>query len=53
LIINTFISGIPECEILEGGGTLVSFDLADVIYVNAGCTRRPKAGSIVSPMAGA
>ena len=26
-------------EIVEGDGTLVSFDEADVIYVNAGCTR--------------
>ncbi|WP_083742243.1 protein-L-isoaspartate O-methyltransferase family protein [Bradyrhizobium mercantei] len=26
-------------EIIEGDGTLVSFDPADVIYVNAGCTR--------------
>ncbi|WP_136626644.1 protein-L-isoaspartate O-methyltransferase family protein [Bradyrhizobium macuxiense] len=26
-------------ELVEGDGTLVPFDLADVIYVNAGCTR--------------
>jgi protein-L-isoaspartate(D-aspartate) O-methyltransferase len=26
-------------EIVEGDGALVSFDQADVIYVNAGCTR--------------
>ncbi|GKQ54969.1 protein-L-isoaspartate O-methyltransferase [Bradyrhizobium sp. Ce-3] len=26
-------------EIIEGDGTLASFDAADVIYVNAGCTR--------------
>src|SRR5713101_4469065 len=29
----------PNVEIIEGDGTLVSFDQADVIYVNAGCTR--------------
>jgi protein-L-isoaspartate(D-aspartate) O-methyltransferase len=29
----------PNVEILEGDGALVSFDEADVIYVNAGCTR--------------
>jgi protein-L-isoaspartate(D-aspartate) O-methyltransferase len=29
----------PNVEILEGDGTLVSFDEADVIYVNAGCTQ--------------
>jgi protein-L-isoaspartate(D-aspartate) O-methyltransferase len=29
----------PGVEIVEGDGALVSFDAADVIYVNAGCTR--------------
>jgi len=29
----------PNVEIVEGDGALVSFDKADVIYVNAGCTR--------------
>jgi protein-L-isoaspartate(D-aspartate) O-methyltransferase len=29
----------PTVEIVEGDGALVSFDEADVIYVNAGCTR--------------
>jgi protein-L-isoaspartate(D-aspartate) O-methyltransferase len=29
----------PQVEIVEGDGVLVSFDAADVIYVNAGCTR--------------
>jgi protein-L-isoaspartate(D-aspartate) O-methyltransferase len=29
----------PTVEILQGDGTLVAFDEADVIYVNAGCTR--------------
>jgi protein-L-isoaspartate(D-aspartate) O-methyltransferase len=29
----------PNVEIREGDGTLVPFDEADVIYVNAGCTR--------------
>ncbi len=29
----------PHVEIVEGDGALVSFDDADVIYVNAGCTR--------------
>jgi protein-L-isoaspartate(D-aspartate) O-methyltransferase len=32
-------SGYPNVEIVEGDGALVSFDAADVIYVNAGCTR--------------
>lgn len=40
----------PNVEIVEGDGALVSFDQADVIYVNAGCTRP---ASIASPMAGA
>ena len=29
----------PHVEIKEGDGTLVPFDAADVIYVNAGCTQ--------------
>jgi len=29
----------PNVEVIEGDGALVSFDEADVIYVNAGCTR--------------
>jgi protein-L-isoaspartate(D-aspartate) O-methyltransferase len=29
----------PNVEIVEGDGALVSFDQADVIYVNAGCTQ--------------
>ncbi|MBN9488537.1 MAG: methyltransferase domain-containing protein [Alphaproteobacteria bacterium] len=29
----------PQVEIKEGDGTLVPFDAADVIYVNAGCTQ--------------
>jgi protein-L-isoaspartate O-methyltransferase len=29
----------PNVEIVEGDGALVSFGEADVIYVNAGCTR--------------
>src|SRR6516165_10717876 len=29
----------PNVNIVEGDGTLVSFDTADVIYVSAGCTR--------------
>jgi protein-L-isoaspartate(D-aspartate) O-methyltransferase len=29
----------PNVRIVEGDGTLVSFDAAEVIYVNAGCTR--------------
>ncbi len=33
------LKGYPNVEIIEGDGTLVSFDQADVIYVNAGCTR--------------
>jgi protein-L-isoaspartate O-methyltransferase len=32
-------AGYPNVEIIEGDGTSVSFDQADVIYVNAGCTR--------------
>jgi protein-L-isoaspartate(D-aspartate) O-methyltransferase len=33
------LADYPNVEIIEGDGTLVSFDQADVIYVNAGCTR--------------
>src|SRR3984893_13231410 len=33
------LKGDPNVEIIKGDGTLVSFDQADVIYVNAGCTR--------------
>ena len=29
----------PNVDIVEGDGTSVAFDQADVIYVNAGCTR--------------
>jgi len=29
----------PNVDIVEGDGAMVSFDQADVIYVNAGCTR--------------
>jgi protein-L-isoaspartate(D-aspartate) O-methyltransferase len=29
----------PNVDIVEGDGALVSFDTADVIYVNAGCTQ--------------
>jgi protein-L-isoaspartate(D-aspartate) O-methyltransferase len=29
----------PNVNIVEGDGALVSFDTADLIYVNAGCTR--------------
>src|SRR6267154_1770706 len=32
-------AGYPNVEIIEGDGALISFDTADVIYVNAGCTR--------------
>jgi protein-L-isoaspartate(D-aspartate) O-methyltransferase len=39
----------PNAEILQGDGALVSFDQADVIYVNAGCTRPAESWLIVSP----
>jgi protein-L-isoaspartate(D-aspartate) O-methyltransferase len=32
-------AGYPNVEIIEGDGTLAAFNDADVIYVNAGCTR--------------
>ena len=32
-------AGTPNVDIVEGDGALVAFDRADVIYVNAGCTR--------------
>jgi protein-L-isoaspartate(D-aspartate) O-methyltransferase len=32
-------AGTPNVDIIEGDGGLVAFDAADVIYVNAGCTR--------------
>jgi protein-L-isoaspartate(D-aspartate) O-methyltransferase len=36
---RTNFAACPNVEIVEGDGALVSFDPADVIYVNAGCTR--------------
>jgi protein-L-isoaspartate(D-aspartate) O-methyltransferase len=36
---NANFAGYPNVEIIEGDGALASFDEADVIYVNAGCTR--------------
>ncbi|HSV22948.1 MAG TPA: methyltransferase domain-containing protein [Xanthobacteraceae bacterium] len=33
------LSSIPNTQVIEGDGAAVSFDLADVIYVNAGATR--------------
>lgn len=32
------LSSLPQVKVLEGDGSLVSFDAADVIYVNAGVT---------------
>jgi protein-L-isoaspartate(D-aspartate) O-methyltransferase len=48
----------PNVDIVEGDGALVSFDAADVIYVNAGCTRPAEAwldrladgGRLILPM---
>jgi protein-L-isoaspartate(D-aspartate) O-methyltransferase len=48
----------PNVEILAGDGALIPFDEADVIYVNAGCTRPPEAwldrladgGRLILPM---
>jgi protein-L-isoaspartate(D-aspartate) O-methyltransferase len=36
---KTNFAAYPNVEIVEGDGSLVPFDEADVIYVNAGCTR--------------
>ena len=36
---RTNLATYPNVDIVEGDGALVSFDAADVIYVNAGCTR--------------
>ena len=36
---RTNFATYPNVDIVEGDGALVSFDVADVIYVNAGCTR--------------
>jgi protein-L-isoaspartate(D-aspartate) O-methyltransferase len=36
---RTNFSTCPNVDIVEGDGALVSFETADVIYVNAGCTR--------------
>ena len=36
---KTNFAAYPNVGIVEGDGALVSFDTADVIYVNAGCTR--------------
>jgi protein-L-isoaspartate(D-aspartate) O-methyltransferase len=33
------LAPFPNVEVIEGDGGQVSFDAADVIYVNAGCTR--------------
>ena len=33
------LANYPNVEIIEADGTLAGFDQADVIYVNAGCTR--------------
>lgn len=48
----------PNVEVVEGDGALVSFDEADVIYVNAGCTepaaswldRLADGGRLILPM---
>lgn len=34
-----YLAALPTVSIIEGDGTSVAFDEADVIYVNAGCTR--------------
>jgi protein-L-isoaspartate(D-aspartate) O-methyltransferase len=36
---KTNFATYPNVDIVEGDGALVSFDTADIIYVNAGCTR--------------
>jgi protein-L-isoaspartate(D-aspartate) O-methyltransferase len=36
---KTNFAAYPNVEIVEGDGALVPFDEADVIYINAGCTR--------------
>ena len=36
---KTNFAASPNVDIVEGDGALASFDTADVIYVNAGCTR--------------
>jgi protein-L-isoaspartate(D-aspartate) O-methyltransferase len=36
---RTSFATYPNVDIIEGDGALVSFDTADVIYVNAGCTQ--------------
>jgi len=36
---KTNFAAYPNVNIVEGDGALVPFDQADVIYVNAGCTR--------------
>ena len=35
----TNLSALPQVRVLQGDGSLVPFDAADVIYVNAGATR--------------
>jgi protein-L-isoaspartate(D-aspartate) O-methyltransferase len=55
---KTNFASRPNVEIVEGDGALVSFDQADVIYVNAGCTRPAEswldrladAGRLILPM---
>jgi protein-L-isoaspartate(D-aspartate) O-methyltransferase len=36
---KTNLASHPNVEVIKGDGALVSFNEADVIYVNAGCTR--------------
>jgi protein-L-isoaspartate(D-aspartate) O-methyltransferase len=48
----------PTVEVIQGDGAEVAFDKADVIYVNAGCTRPPESwldrladgGRLILPM---
>jgi protein-L-isoaspartate(D-aspartate) O-methyltransferase len=55
---KTNFAAYPNVDIVEGDGALVSFDTADVIYVNAGCTRPAEswldrladAGRLILPM---
>lgn len=38
---RTNLSPFPNVRVLEGDGTAMSFEAADIIYVNAGATRPP------------
>jgi protein-L-isoaspartate(D-aspartate) O-methyltransferase len=55
---KTNLAPYPTVEVIQGDGAQVAFDEADVIYVNAGCTKPPESwldrladgGRLILPM---